>query len=460
MRRQEYHVLLGVGVGIFLLVIISLMLAGGVWAGLGDTARATSQQALVGTGITYQGELFQSGSPANGTFDFRFRVFDAASGGKQVGNTVTKDDVPVTNGHFTVVLDFGPHVFNGEARWLELAVRPGNSTGVYTVLSPRQSLRPVPYALALPGLRVEPGSEAPNIVGGHISNTVASGVSGAVIAGGGVVDYMGRMSVNKVTGAFGTISGGANNVAADWSVVSGGSDNEATGSMSTVGGGTLNLALGELSTVGGGGSNSASGRYATIAGGGSPLHLGRGNAAAGDWSSIGGGADNYAMATASTIPGGAQAHARDYGQFAYASGAFSDSTGIEVAGTAQFSLYVLRYDVSAEDEAAYVLKLDGYREHISVPISHTIAFDILITARSEGGESAAWTIHGAVENTRGTTRLLGIPVITTLSNDPGWETYVQADDATDSLLIWIHSFSETPVRWVAVVRAAQVGWEE
>lgn len=461
MRRLSRHVLMGLGIGVSLLIIVLLMLTNGVWAGLGNASPTPFQLTLAGTGFTYQGELTQSGRPANGTFDFRFRLFDAASGGQQVGKTVTKDDVQVTNGHFTLVLDFGPNVFNGEARWLELAVRPGNSTGSYTVLSPRQALHPVPYALALPGLRIErvPDSDVPNIIGGHISNTVTSGVDGAVIAGGGAVIVGGTSWINQVTGTFGTVSGGADNIAGAWSVAGGGLSNWATGNTSTIGGGEMNAAGGKYATVGGGRTNSAGGEYATVAGGGGPFYQHKGNEAHGDWSAVGGGNDNHAMATASTIPGGSQAWARDYGQFAYASGAFSESIYLGATGTAQFSLYVLRYEVPAEDDIAYTLKLDGYSKHISVPISHTIAFDILVTARSQEGESAAWNIQGVIENTGGTTQLVGQPIVTTLSNDPNWDTYVQADDTTDSLLIWIYSYSETPVRWVAVVRAAQVGWE-
>src|SRR5262245_41773661 len=93
----------------------------------------------IGTAFTYQGRLTDAGNPANGTYDLQVALFDAASGGTQVGGTLTRDDVVVANGLFTVSLDFGS-VFAGSQRWLELRVRPGASTGAYTTLAARQEL--------------------------------------------------------------------------------------------------------------------------------------------------------------------------------------------------------------------------------------------------------------------------------------------------------------------------------
>lgn len=74
-------------------------------------------------------------------------MYDAASGGAQVGATVTANVVPVSNGLFTVALDFGASAFAGDARWLEVRVRPGASSGNSTTLSPRQAVTATPYAL-------------------------------------------------------------------------------------------------------------------------------------------------------------------------------------------------------------------------------------------------------------------------------------------------------------------------
>jgi len=61
----------------------------------------------------------------------------------------TLGEVDVIDGYFTVSLDFGSDVFNGDARWLEIGVRLGDleDPNVYTTLSPRQEITPTPYAL-------------------------------------------------------------------------------------------------------------------------------------------------------------------------------------------------------------------------------------------------------------------------------------------------------------------------
>ncbi len=109
-------------------------------------AGPNATQANVGTAFTYQARLSYGGSPANGHYDFQFKLFNAASGGSQVGNTVSLNDLPVTHGQINVQLDFGT-VFDGTALWLEIAMRPGNETGAFTVLAPRQSLTATPYAV-------------------------------------------------------------------------------------------------------------------------------------------------------------------------------------------------------------------------------------------------------------------------------------------------------------------------
>jgi len=101
----------------------------------------------LGTAFTYQGQLDQSGSPYTGACDFQFSLWDAASGGTQIGSTQTQTGVTVTDGLFTVSLDFGSSVFTGDARWLGLAVRCPAGSGSYTALSPRQALAATPYAL-------------------------------------------------------------------------------------------------------------------------------------------------------------------------------------------------------------------------------------------------------------------------------------------------------------------------
>lgn len=101
----------------------------------------------MGTAFTYQGRLTDGGNPASGPYDLLFNIFDIEIGGSQVGSAIILDNVSVTDGLFTVQLDFGSSAFAGSARGLEISVRPGDSTGAYTPLSPRQELTPTPYAI-------------------------------------------------------------------------------------------------------------------------------------------------------------------------------------------------------------------------------------------------------------------------------------------------------------------------
>lgn len=108
----------------------------------GRTAQA---QTPVGAAFTYQGILAQSGSPVDGVYQMKFDLYGAASGGSALAPQVSLTAVTVTKGRFTVDLDFGASVFVNDARWLEVAVRPGAS-GSFTTLG-RQRLRPAPFAI-------------------------------------------------------------------------------------------------------------------------------------------------------------------------------------------------------------------------------------------------------------------------------------------------------------------------
>lgn len=134
-------------------------------------------------------------------------------------------------------------------------------------------------------------SASPNIIGGWRNNSVAGGVVGATISGGGgtinATDYP-----NRVLGLYGTIGGGISNTvgvntglpdAVLAATVAGGQENKATASLAVVGGGYWNTASGADSTVGGGFVNTAG----VLAG-----------------ATVAGGIYNKALGYASTVPGG------------------------------------------------------------------------------------------------------------------------------------------------------------
>jgi hypothetical protein len=114
------------------------------------TCLASDAFAQSPTAFTYQGELQNSGSPASGLHDVRFRLYDAASAGTQLGATLCVDNVSLVNGRFLVQLDFGSQ-FASPGRFLELDVRADtgaacNGSVGFVTLGPRQAITSVPAA--------------------------------------------------------------------------------------------------------------------------------------------------------------------------------------------------------------------------------------------------------------------------------------------------------------------------
>ncbi len=105
------------------------------------------------TAFTYQGQLKSNGTPASGLHDFRFRLYDSPNGSSQIGSTRCFDAVSVTNGTFSVELDFGQLFASTAPRHLEIFVRreigqPCTDDFGYVLLSPRQLLSAAPRALS------------------------------------------------------------------------------------------------------------------------------------------------------------------------------------------------------------------------------------------------------------------------------------------------------------------------
>jgi hypothetical protein len=88
--------------------------------------------------FSYQGQLKESGLPANGNFNMTFRLFNVPTGGTALA-AVGPVSVSVSNGLFTHELNFGA-VWDGTDRFLEIQVGS-------TVLSPRVKITPTPYAI-------------------------------------------------------------------------------------------------------------------------------------------------------------------------------------------------------------------------------------------------------------------------------------------------------------------------
>jgi predicted regulator of Ras-like GTPase activity (Roadblock/LC7/MglB family) len=153
----------------------------------------------LGTAFTYQGRLTESNQPATGLYDLKICLFDSLANPVPIACAPDFDDVPVEDGVFSLALDFGATPFVGQQRFLELQVRPGASAGGYTMLAPRQLIRPAPEALratvsgATPwsGLTGVPAGFADGIdndSGGTVTSVAAgTGMSGGTITGSGTL---------------------------------------------------------------------------------------------------------------------------------------------------------------------------------------------------------------------------------------------------------------------------------
>jgi hypothetical protein len=170
------------------------------------------------TTLTYQGRLFSTGGTANGSYDLSFALFDASSNGLQQGVSLTNTATAVSNGLFTVQLDFGDQ-FNGANRWLEIAVRTNGASG-FSKLVPRQPLSPTPYAIYSANAGIANSVAATNIVG-HLTGTqlppevVTNRGSGLILSGtfagnGGSVSNVNASTLNGMTSTgFWTTTGNA-----------------------------------------------------------------------------------------------------------------------------------------------------------------------------------------------------------------------------------------------------------
>ena len=156
-----------------------------------------------GTAFTYQGQLNDNNVPATGLYDLQFALYDSVSGGAQLGTTFTDLATPVTNGVFTVTLDFG-NQFAGDSRWLELSVRT-NGAASYGIMTPREPITPTPYAIF--------ANTASN-VSGTISaaqlpaSVLTNGASGVNLSGTFSGDGSGLTGLNAVN-LTGTVPAGS-----------------------------------------------------------------------------------------------------------------------------------------------------------------------------------------------------------------------------------------------------------
>jgi hypothetical protein len=121
------------------------------------------------TSFTFQRTLPGEITPATGTFEMEFRLFDAATDGTQIGATLTVAEVAVKNRAFAVQLDFGAPAFPGADRFVEISVRRA-SDEPFTVITTRPQILSVPYAIR--ALSAGTADNALNLGGVDVSDFV------------------------------------------------------------------------------------------------------------------------------------------------------------------------------------------------------------------------------------------------------------------------------------------------
>jgi hypothetical protein len=132
------------------------------------TAQTSKVPTAPATEFTYQGKLNNGAIAANGTYDFKFDIYDAETSGGIV-QTITVTGVTVANGIFTVKLGVNPATFGGDERFLEIWA---TNTGTFTSpMTPRQKVTSSPYAV-----RAKDSDSAGNAVNAGNANSLG-GVS-------------------------------------------------------------------------------------------------------------------------------------------------------------------------------------------------------------------------------------------------------------------------------------------
>jgi trimeric autotransporter adhesin len=196
----------------------------------------------------------------------------------------------------------------------------------------------VPVLVGNIDTRCSADTPACNVIAGYSGNSVATGIAGGTIAGGGLVGLP-----NLVSGSGGSVGGGTGNTAGEGSTVAGGSGNTALYFHAAVGGGSGNTAASEEALVAGGLNNTAVGRFSAVGGGAanlasadySTISGGSGNTTSYQFSTIGGGTENKSTSEASVVSGGEHNYARaSYSAVLGGVNNVADGLGAAVAGGA------------------------------------------------------------------------------------------------------------------------------
>jgi len=442
-----------------------------------------------GTAFTYQGRLSVGSTPANGLYDFQFVLYDAATGTNSFG-TNTVIGVPVVSGIYIVALDFGATPFDGSARFLDLSVRT-NSNPSWTSLTPRQPITPAPYAVRLTAtiLDSQLSSNIPKLNGSNaflgpvsfnnsifasstsvVSNLNADLLDGLHASGFALANHShaatdivsGTLPSGRLSGTYSnavTFSNAANVFIGNGVGISGITSTPAGAAGGGLAGNYPNPTIGANAISDTNVSATANINASKISGGdlgAARLKVGTNHTLLASGATIGGGFSNIvdAAATNATIPGGAQARASSYGQQAYANGSMATN------GDAQASLFILRNTTTNSTQTE--LFLDGLGQRIVIPPGANWSVDVMIVARSAGGNNVAYGVSGLIwKEGSNLNSAIGIPLV--IGNPSNYgpassaDVTVTHDSAHSALVIKVtNPYAPSLTRWVARVRTIEV----
>jgi len=92
-----------------------------------------------------------------------------------------------------------------------------------------------------------------------------------------------------------------------------------------------------------------------------------------------------------------------------------------------------------------------------MPTNSTWAFDILLMARADNGDSAAYQLLGAAENIGGISAFLATPQKNVIAeNVAAWDVNLSAPGTNGTIIITVSGQAATSIRWVASVRTVEV----
>jgi hemoglobin-like flavoprotein len=195
------------------------------------------------TAFTYQGKLNDGAMAANGTYDFLFKVYDtmAVGTGNQIGSVQNRVTATVTNGIFTVQLDFGSLPFStGADRYLEIGVRQNQGQN-YTTLAPRQPVTSSPFAIR--SLSSEMATTAMTATTAETATTAINSTNSAQLGGIAANQYV-LTTDSRLTDSRNPLSGSVNYIqnttdqqsSSNFNISGTGSANTLNASQFTIGG--------------------------------------------------------------------------------------------------------------------------------------------------------------------------------------------------------------------------------